>query len=368
MNITDFDFDLPEELIAQEPCPERDHSRLMVLDRGGKAIEHRSFFEITEHLRPGDILVINDTRVIPARLVGKKKTGGRIEVFLLERACGEGDVWECLIGGKRARPGLTMDFDDTLKGEIVEDLGDGRFRVSFHCERPFEDILEELGQVPLPPYIKREPKGDCPRFTDSAKLSRRIGTVPVIQDKERYQTVFAENKGAVAAPTAGLHFTEELLKRIKDMEVEVVPVTLHVGPGTFLPVKVERVEEHRMHPERYEITPDSAERINRAKEDGRRVIAVGTTCVRALEAASTPLAKGGLWGVKSGVDKTSIFIYPGYAFRVVDELVTNFHLPRSTLLMLISAFAGRDLILKAYREAIENRYRFYSYGDAMMII
>ncbi|MBI4745037.1 MAG: tRNA preQ1(34) S-adenosylmethionine ribosyltransferase-isomerase QueA [Deltaproteobacteria bacterium] len=373
MNINDFGFTLPEELIAQEPCEERDHSRLMVVNRDGGMIEQRLFFEIIDYLKPGDLLVINDTRVIPARLVGKKGAGGKAEIFLLERDSGGEDVWECLVGGKRIRPGVFIQFSDNLKGEVLEEVGDGRFKIRFHTDRPFEEVLEEVGQVPLPPYIRRG--GDCPRFTDEAQRSRRIGTVPVIQDKERYQTVFAEKNGAVAAPTAGLHFTDALLKKIKEKGIDTAPVTLHVGPGTFLPVRVENIKEHRMLPERYEIPSASAEKINRAKAEGRRVIAVGSTSLRTLEATATSLSpllqgegKGGVWGVKDGKGKTSIFIYPGYTFKVVDALITNFHLPKSTLLMLVSAFAGKELISKAYREAIEKKYRFYSYGDAMIII
>ncbi len=360
MNINDFGFTLPEELIAQEPCEERDHSRLMVVNREGGMIEQRLFFEIIDYLKPGDLLVINDTRVIPARLVGKKGTGGRAEIFILERDNGREDVWECLVGGKRIRGGVFIQFSDNLKGEVLEELGDGRFKIRFHAYRPFEEVLEEVGQVPLPPYIRRE-KDEGGRMKDESTI-----------DRGRYQTVFADKKGAVAAPTAGLHFTDALIKKIKAKGIDIAPVTLHVGPGTFLPVRVENIEEHRMLPERYEISPGSAEKINRAKAENRRVIAVGSTSMRTLEAAATPLAsplaKGGQWGVGGGKGRTSIFIYPGYTFKVVDALITNFHLPKSTLLMLVSAFAGKDLIFKAYRKAIEEKYRFYSYGDAMIII
>lgn len=360
MNISEFDFNLPEELIAQEPSPERDRSRLMVVDRKTELIEHRLFFEITDYLKPGDLLVINDTRVIPARLMGRKRTGGKAEVFLLEKDYKEENNWECLVGGKRVRPGVMIEFDDNLKGEVLEEVGDGRFKIRFHSDRPFEEVLEEVGQVPLPPYIKRGEGQGVPPGTKGGV------------DKERYQTVFADKKGAVAAPTAGLHFTEALLKEIREMGIEIATVTLHVGPGTFLPVRTERIEEHKMLPERYEISPDAATKINRAKAEGRRVIAVGSTVTRALEAASTPfsspLVKGGLWEVKPGVDRTAIFIYPGYSFKTVDALITNFHLPKSTLLLLVSAFAGRELTFKAYREAIDKKYRFYSYGDAMMIL
>ena len=348
MNINDFGFTLPEELIAQEPCEERDHSRLMVVNREGGMIEQRLFFEIIDYLKPGDLLVINDTRVIPARLVGKKVTGGKAEIFLLERDNGREDVWECLLGGKRIRPGVIIQFNDNLKGEVLEEVGDGRFKIRFHTGRDLEEVLDEIGQVPLPPYISRGQgsvvRGQC-------------------EDKDRYQTVFADKKGAVAAPTAGLHFTDALIKKIKEKGIDIAPVTLHVGPGTFLPVRVENIEEHRMFPERYEISPGSAEKINRAKAENRRVIAVGSTSMRTLEAGSDE--KG---VVTAGMGKTSIFIYPGYTFKVVDALITNFHLPKSTLLMLVSAFAGKELISKAYREAIEKKYRFYSYGDAMMII
>lgn len=343
MNISEFDFELPEGLIAQEPSKDRDRSRLMVVDRKSGLIEHRLFFEIIDYLKPGDLLVINDTKVIPARLMGVKGTGGRAEVFLLEKDDKEENNWECLVGGKRIRPGVMIEFDDNLKGEVLEEVGDGRFKIRFHSDRPFEKVLEEVGQVPLPPYIKRGEGQEA--------------------DKERYQTVFADKKGAVAAPTAGLHFTEALLEKIKEKGIDIATVTLHVGPGTFLPVRVENIEEHRMLPERYEISTASAEKINRAKAEGRRVIAVGSTSMRTLEAAAED---NGF--VKEGRGRTSIFIYPGYSFKMVDALVTNFHLPKSTLIMLVSAFAGRELIFKAYREAIEQKYRFYSYGDAMMIL
>lgn len=369
MNISDFDFTLPEKLIAQEPTEKRDHSRLLVVDRKSGAIEHRHFFQVIDCLRSGDLLVINDTKVIPARLVGRKKTGGSAEAFLLEKDDNDKNIWECLIGGKRIRPGTLIDFDGSLKSEVLEDIGGGRFRLRFYADRPFEDVLEEVGQVPLPPYIKR---------VQSSEFGVQSYPIPSPQgesgfDKERYQTVFAEKKGAVAAPTAGLHFTESLLKKIKEMGIDIAPVTLHVGPGTFLPVRVENIEEHRMLPERYEISPASAEKINMAKAEGRRVIAVGSTSMRTLEAAATslsplPQGEGGVWRVGAGTGRTDIFIYPGYIFKVVDALVTNFHLPKSTLLMLVSAFAGKELISTAYREAIEKKYRFYSYGDAMMII
>lgn len=359
MNINDFVFNLPDELIAQEPSSERDRSRLMVVDRKGGEIEHRLFFEITDYLKLGDLLVINDTKVIPARLMGRKGTGGKAEVFLLEKDDKEENSWECLVGGKRIRPGVMIEFDDNLKGEVLEEVGDGRFKIRFHSDRPLDEVLEEVGQVPLPPYISRgQWQGTPPLYPPLIKGGTKGGV-----DKDRYQTVFADKKGAVAAPTAGLHFTESLLKKIREMGIDIATVTLHVGPGTFLPVRVENIEEHRMLPERYEISTASAEKINRAKAEGRRVIAVGSTSLRTLEAAADD---NGF--VKEGRGRTSIFIYPGYSFKVVDALVTNFHLPKSTLLMLVSAFAGRELIFKAYREAIENRYRFYSYGDAMMIL
>ncbi len=368
MNISEFDFELPEGLIAQEPSKDRDRSRLMVVDRKSGLIEHRLFFEITDYLKAGDLLVINDTKVIPARLMGRKGTGGRAEVFLLEKDDKEGNSWECLVGGKRIRPGVMIEFDDNLNGEVLEEVGDGRFKIRFHSDRPFEEVLEEVGQVPLPPYIKRVQSSE---FGVQSKTPQ-LPTPDSKLDKDRYQTVFAEKEGAVAAPTAGLHFTEALLKKIKEKGIDIATVTLHVGPGTFLPVRVENIEEHKMLPERYEISTASAEKINRAKAEGRRVIAVGSTSMRTLEAAATPLAsplaKGGQWGVGAGRGRTSIFIYPGYSFKVVDALVTNFHLPKSTLIMLVSAFAGRDFIFKAYREAIDKGYRFYSYGDAMMIL
>ncbi|HLB05118.1 MAG TPA: tRNA preQ1(34) S-adenosylmethionine ribosyltransferase-isomerase QueA, partial [Thermodesulfobacteriota bacterium] len=311
MNISDFDFNLPEELIAQEPILERDRSRLMVVDRKSGMIEHWLFFEITDYLKPGDLLILNDTRVIPARLMGRKGTGGKAEVFLLEKDDKEENSWECLVGGKRVRPGVMIEFDDNLKGEVLQEVGDGRFKVRFHSDRPLDEVLEEVGQVPLPPYIKRgEGQGVRGKGQEA--------------DKERYQTVFADKKGAVAAPTAGLHFTEPLLKKIREMGVEIATVTLHVGPGTFLPVRTERIEEHKMLPERYEISSDSAEKINKAKAEGRRVIAVGSTVTRALEAASDERGN-----VKPGVDRTAIFIYPDYSFKTVNALITNFHLPKS---------------------------------------
>lgn len=340
MNCSDFYYDLPQELIAQDPLEDRSSSRLMVLDRETGSIEHRSFKDIVEYLRPGDCLVINDTKVIPARLMGSKaETGATIEVLLLKRR--ENDIWECLVKpGKKARTGTVILFGDgILSGEIVDVLDDGNRLIQFHYEGIFEEILDRLGQMPLPPYITH-----------------------ALQDKNRYQTVYAKYEGSAAAPTAGLHFTPQLMEQIRSMGVEIASVTLHVGLGTFRPVKVENVEEHHMHSEFYNIRPEEAQKINDARKNGGRIIAVGTTSCRTLESAAL---EDGTIPAKS--DDTEIFIYPGYRFKAIDCLITNFHLPESTLIMLVSALAGREHIMNAYETAVKERYRFFSFGDAMFI-
>ena len=341
MNVKDFYFELPQELIAQDPLEDRASSRLLVLDKKTGGITHRGFRDVLEYLHPGDCLVINDTKVIPARLYGvKRDTGAKIEILLLKRR--EKDVWETLVKpGKKAKPGTVLDFGDgILTGTVEETVDEGNRLIRFSYEGIFEEILDRLGQMPLPPYITHQ-----------------------LKDKNRYQTVYAKHDGSAAAPTAGLHFTKELLKEIQDKGVEIAHVTLHVGLGTFRPVKVENVQDHHMHSEFYIVEESEAEKINRAKQAGRRVVCVGTTSCRTVESAST---EEGL--VKAGTGWTDIFIYPGYRFKVLDALITNFHLPESTLVMLVSALAGREHILHAYEEAIKERYRFFSFGDAMLIL
>lgn len=340
MDLKDFNYDLPEELIAQDPLEDRSSSRLMVLHKDTGRIEHKIFRDIIDYLNPGDCLVINDTKVIPARLMGiKEDTGAAIEVLLLKRNVD--DVWECLVKpGKKARTGARIIFGEgLLVGEIVDVIEDGNRMIKFHYEGIFEEILDKLGQMPLPPYITHK-----------------------LQDKNRYQTVYAKNKGSAAAPTAGLHFTKELLEKIKEKGVNVVSITLHVGLGTFRPVKVDKIEEHRMHTETFNISKEAADTINRTRAAGGRVIAVGTTSCRTLESAA---ADDGTIPARSG--DTDIFIYPGYKFKAIDCLITNFHLPESTLIMLVSALAGRDNIMNAYETAVKERYRFFSFGDAMFI-
>ncbi len=340
MKTADFDYELPEELIAQDPLEDRSASRLMILDKNTGKIKHSHFRQIVNYLHKGDVLVINDTKVIPARLFGVRpgKTG-KIELLLLKRM--ENDVWETLAKpGKKVRPGQIIEFGDgLLKAEVLSVGEDGNRFVRFSYEGIFEEILDRLGQMPLPPYIHHQ-----------------------LEDPSRYQTVYAVHNGSAAAPTAGLHFTPELLDQIRKKGVQIVPVTLHVGLGTFRPVKVEDVTKHRMHSEFYQISEENAGLINEAKRSGNRVIAVGTTSARTLESAAD---ESGF--VKAGSGWTDIFIYPGYEFKAVDELITNFHLPQSTLVMLVSAMAGREHILNAYREAVAQRYRFFSFGDAMYI-
>ena len=341
MKVTDFTFDLPEELIAQDPLEDRASSRLLALDRVTGERSHRHFRDIKEYLKPGDCLVINDTKVIPARLIGEKEgTGAKIEVLLLKRK--ENDMWETLVKpGKKARPGARIAFGNgELVAEVVDVLEEGNRLIRFEYEGIFEEVLDRLGQMPLPPYITHQ-----------------------LQDKNRYQTVYAKHEGSAAAPTAGLHFTNELLKEIEEMGVKIAHVTLHVGLGTFRPVKVENVLEHHMHSEFYCIEQDAADMINETKKNGGRVISVGTTSTRTLESAAD---ENGYLTAKSGW--TEIFIYPGYTFKVIDGLITNFHLPESTLLMLVSALAGREHVLAAYEEAVKERYRFFSFGDAMVIL
>lgn len=340
MNVKDYDYDLPEELIAQDPLEDRSSSRLMVLDRQTGDVEHRHFTDILEYLHPGDCLVINNTKVIPARLFGvKEDTQAKIEVLLLKRK--ENDIWETLVKpGKKAKPGTKLVFGDgLLTAEVVDVVEEGNRLIQFHYDGIFEEILDQLGQMPLPPYITHQ-----------------------LKDKNRYQTVYAKYDGSAAAPTAGLHFTKELLQKVKDMGVDIAEVTLHVGLGTFRPVKVENVLDHHMHSEFYMVSQEAADKINRAKESGHRVTAVGTTSTRTLEAAAD---ENGRLHETSGW--TEIFIYPGYQFKVIDALITNFHLPQSTLVMLVSALAGREHVLHAYEIAVKERYRFFSFGDAMLI-
>lgn len=337
MQVKDFTYELPQELIAQHPMEPRDHSRLLVVDKNTGTVEHRHFYDLCEYLRPDDLLVFNDTRVIPARLHGVKDTGARVEVFLLTRL--DSTDWEVLVKpGRKLRVGAKIKFSDELACEIIDDTDFGGRVARFCYEGVFEEILDRLGETPLPPYI----------------------TEP-LEDKERYQTVYSRENGSAAAPTAGLHFTNELLEKIKAIGCEAVFVTLHVGLGTFRPVSVEDINDHVMHREFYSVSPQAAAAINKAKAEGRRIVAVGTTAVRTLEAAgeSGEMKAGGNW--------TKIFIYPGYRFRLVDALVTNFHLPQSTLLMLVSALSTREIMLATYDEAVRERYRFFSFGDAMFI-
>lgn len=340
MNVSDFYYDLPEELIAQTPIEKRDESRLMVLNRANQTIEHKTFKDIIDYLEPGDCLVRNNTKVIPARLYGKKATGAKIEFLLLNRI--EGDIWECIVRpGHKLKPGTEVEFGDRiLKAKVLDVMEGGTRKVEFKYEGIFNEILDKIGLMPLPPYIHES-----------------------LKDNDRYQTVYAKYEGSAAAPTAGLHFTPELFEKIKAKGIDVANVTLHVGIGTFRPVKVENVEEHHMHSEHFYIKQEDADKINNAKKNGKRVIAVGTTSCRVLE---TIADENGM--VKPTEGDTQIFIYPGYKYKCLDGLVTNFHLPESTLIMLVSALAGRDYIMKAYNEAVKERYRFFSFGDAMLIL
>lgn len=341
MKTSDFYYDLPKELIAQDPISDRSSSRLMVINRTNHTYEHNVFRNVIDYLESGDCLVLNDTKVIPARLLGQKEdTKASVEVFLLKRF--EDDIWECLVKpGKKLRPGARVWFGEgLLKAEILEIVDDGNRRVRFEYDGIFEEILDKLGQMPLPPYITHE-----------------------LQDKNRYQTVYAKYEGSAAAPTAGLHFTKELLKEIEEKGINIAYVTLHVGLGTFRPVKVDNVTKHHMHTEFYNVSKEAADLINSTKASGHRVICVGTTSCRTIESASDD---NGLVHAKSA--ETDIFIYPGYKFKVLDALITNFHLPESTLLMLVSALCSREFILECYEEAVKEKYRFFSFGDAMIII
>ena len=340
MKVTDFNYDLPEELIAQTPLEKRDESRLMVLNRKEKTIEHKTFKDIIEYLEPGDVLVRNNTKVLPARLYGNKETGAKVEFLLLNNI--EGDIWECIVRpGNKLHKGAKVNFKDgLLKAEIIDTMEGGTRKVKFIYDGIFNEILDQIGLMPLPPYIHEE-----------------------LKQKDRYQTVYAKYDGSAAAPTAGLHFTEELLQKLSDKGIEIANVTLHVGIGTFRPVKEENVEEHHMHTEHFYIKQDDVDNIAKAKASEHRVIAVGTTSCRVLETVADE--DGNLRETEAD---TGIFIYPGYKFKILDGLITNFHLPQSTLLMLVSALAGKDYIMKAYKEAVEQKYRVFSFGDAMLII
>ena len=340
LKTSDFYFDLPEELIAQDPLEDRSSSRLLMLNKETGKTEHHIFKDVIDYLNPGDCLVLNNTKVIPARLLGvKEDTGAAVEVLLLKRK--ENDVWETLVKpGKKCRPGARLVFGDgILKAEVLEVVEEGNRLIHFEYEGIWEEVLDSLGEMPLPPYITHK-----------------------LQDKSRYQTVYAKYEGSAAAPTAGLHFTPELLKQIEAKGVDIAYVTLHVGLGTFRPVKVDNILEHHMHSEYYQISQEAADKINRAKENGHRVICVGTTSTRTVESAADENGR-----LRECCDNTEIFIYPGYKFKVLDALITNFHLPESTLVMLVSALAGRENVLNAYKEAVDEKYRFFSFGDAMFI-
>ena len=341
MKVTEFDYVLPEELIAQTPIKKRDESRLMVLNRKEQTIEHKIFKDIIGYLKPGDVLVRNNTKVIPARLYGKKETGAKVEFLLLNNI--EGDIWESIVRpGNKLHVGAKVIFGDgILEAKILEVMPGGTRKVEFKYDGIFNEILDKIGLMPLPPYIHES-----------------------LKEKDRYQTVYAKYDGSAAAPTAGLHFTPELLEKIQEKGVEIANVTLHVGIGTFRPVKEDTVEAHKMHSEHFYIKQEDVDKINKAKQEGRRVIAVGTTSCRVLES----IADENTGMVKTIEDDTEIFIYPGYKFKCIDGLITNFHLPQSTLLMLVSALAGKEYIMKAYKEAVKEKYRFFSFGDAMFII
>jgi S-adenosylmethionine:tRNA ribosyltransferase-isomerase len=342
MRIEEFDYILPKSLIAQYPSPQRGESCLMVLHRDSGAIEHRDFRDISNYLSPGDLLVTNNTRVLPARLIGKKETGGRVEILLIPLWNGARGEWEVLIKSSvRVKKGTRIQFGKDLYGEVKE-LKNGKGKIYFSSQEEVMDIIQKIGHTPLPPYIKRKDE-------------------PL--DRDRYQTIYAERDGSIAAPTAGLHFTQSFLQSLRDQGVAITSITLHIGLGTFAPVKVKNIENHKMESEWIEISEEVAKEIEQTKVQGGKVVAVGTTTTRALESFSDEEGR-----VKPGKIFSSLFIYPTYRFRVIDGLITNFHLPKSTLIMLVSAFAGKDLLMKAYREAIERKYRFYSYGDAMLIL
>ena len=340
MKVSEFDYELPEELIAQTPIKKRDESRLMILDKENKKIEHKIFKDILEYLKPGDVLVRNNTKVLPARIYGKKDTGANVEFLLLKNI--EGDIWESIVRpGNKLRVGTNVIFGDgKLNAEILEILPGGTRKVKFTYNGIFNEILDEIGLMPLPPYIHEQ-----------------------LEEKDRYQTVYAKYQGSAAAPTAGLHFTDELLEKLKEKGIEIANVTLHVGIGTFRPVKEETIEAHEMHSEHFYIKQEDVDKINKAKKEGRRVIAVGTTSCRVFESIADENGE-----VKEIETDTEIFIYPGYKFKCIDGLITNFHLPQSTLIMLVSAFAGKDFVFEAYRQAVEEKYRFFSFGDAMIIL
>jgi S-adenosylmethionine:tRNA ribosyltransferase-isomerase len=342
MRIEEFDYQLPSSLIAQYPSPQRGETSLMILHRQTGMIEHRTFQDITQYLNSADLLVMNDTRVLPARLIGKKETGGRMEMLLIPSWNGTKGEWKALVRGSgNVKPGARIRFEQGLEGE-VEEVQEGKAKVNFSCQGEVTDVLRKIGHIPLPPYIRREDE-------------------PL--DRERYQTIFAERDGSIAAPTAGLHFTHALLRSLKEKRVRSTRITLHIGVGTFTPVKARNIEDHMMEAEWIELSEETAREIEKTKARGGKVIAVGTTTTRTLESFSN-----GDGGVRSGKGRTSLFIYPPYRFRVIDGLVTNFHLPKSTLIMLVSAFAGKELLMKAYQEAIHRKYRFYSYGDSMLIL
>ena len=351
MELEEFNYLLPKELIAQQPLKQRDQSRMMVLNRNKESIEHSFFYCLPEYLKKGDLLVANDTRVIPARIFGRKKTGGWVELFLLdfiENETESSQVWECLFKTKgKIEAGSNISFSINLNADLLENLGKGMWKVRLNYKGTLENALEETGKTPLPPYIKRE-------RTDNSCDSL---------DRERYQTVYASNNGAVAAPTAGFHFTDPLIRKIEQKGAEFTFVTLHVGLGTFQPIREQDPENHKIHKEHYKVTEGTAGKINRAYSEERRVISVGTTAARVLETMTGPEKT-----IKPGEGDTDLFIFPGYSFKSMDALITNFHLPMSSLLMLVSAFAGKEFMMQAYREAVEKKYRFFSYGDAMLIL
>lgn len=351
-SLDDYHYELPAELIAQQPVGQRDRSRLLCLDRHTGRVSHALFSEITDRLKTGDVLVVNNTAVIPGRLAGRKETGGKVEVLISDFANGQKSngkngsfICRCLVkASKRCLPGTWLHFDQGLKAEVLA-AGSTDYHLKFYCDGDFETLLDRIGQVPLPPYIKRN-----------------SGQIPDCDDHASYQTVYARHKGAIAAPTAGLHFSDNLLAGLRAAGVQIVELTLHVGYGTFLPVRVTDIRRHQMHAESFTISAEAARRINAARDGGKRVVAVGTTCVRTLEYASNSIGE-----IQAGSGSCDLFIYPGYRFKAADAMITNFHLPQSTLLMLVAAFADRQRVLTAYREAIRQRYRFYSYGDAMYI-
>jgi len=351
--LSDYHYKLPAELIAQKPNEQRDHSNLLVMDRKTGKLSHHRFAALANFLNPGDVLIVNNTSVIPGKLVGRKDSGGKVEVLICSfngnskpHTKKEGLIYECLVkAAKPSKPGSSFYFDEGLSAEVIEQR-EGTYLIEFYTEGDFEILLDRIGKVPLPPYIRRNPELE-----------------PACDDRAAYQTVYASEKGAIAAPTAGLHFTPELLAGLKARGVAIVAITLHVGYGTFRPVRTQDIRSHRMHSERYSISTAAAQRINTARAAGQRVVAVGTTCVRTLEYAVDTMGD-----VVAGIDDCDLFIYPGHHFKAVDAMITNFHLPQSTLIMLVAAFAGRTKVLAAYQEAIKRRYRFYSYGDAMLIL